>query len=426
MSPFKLSFFIGLRYIIERRERRFVSFIFWFSLIGMTLGVTALIVVMSIMNGFNHEIKGRFLSILPHGTFSASITGPPNATVQPQWRAIAQQIQQNSDIVSVSPSISSVAMLQSEGTLLPIELHGIDPLLDQDVVDLQSALVLGDLEQLPNYGIVLGRITAQQLGLRIGDQIRVTVPKINITPLGLFPRVRNMELVAIFESNSEMDSRIAFIHISNALILLRQQHIQQLRVKTNDPDDNLAILNKALRQIQQSSQATTATWQVKPWQQPLSSLFQAMRMEKRITGLLLAIIVMVAAFNIISGLSMMVADKRADIAVLRTLGASSQMISYIFLVQGLILGWSGIFLGAVIGTLLSMNINSIMLWLQSTFGLTVFDPNVFYISVLPSIWQWQDFITIILGAAITSVIFSIYPARYAAKISPSESLLYHQ
>ena len=443
MSPLKLSFFIGLRYVVERGQRRFVSFIFWFSLIGMTLGVTALIVVMSIMNGFNHEIKDRFLTILPQGTFSyipaANLLTAPNTypNKEPElWRETANILLQNKEIEAVSPSVNSMAILQSDDALLPIQLHGINPISDQQVVDLQATLVLGSLDHLSDYGIVLGHITTQQLGLRIGDRVQVTIPKVNITPLGLFPRVRNMTLVAIFESNSEMDSKLAFIHIDNALKLLRQKQITQLRVKTSDPDNNQVILAKALQQLNNlpSSQKSFAAqaknnqhpWQVEPWQQPLFSLFQAMQMEKRITGLLLAIIVMVAAFNIISGLSMMVADKRSDIAVLRTLGASSKIIGQIFLVQGLLLGWSGIILGAIIGSLLSVNINSIMIWLQSTFGLTVFDPNVFYISVLPSIWRWQDFIIIVAGAAITSVVFSVFPARHAAKISPSESLLYHQ
>lgn len=404
-----LPFFFALRYIAQRKQTPFVNFIFWFSLIGMALGVMALIIVLSIMNGFQSEIKQRYSTILPDIHIKA-------LTPKHDINKILALLSPND---SISPTLYNRGSIQYDDDTQLIEIHAIEPKKDKYVVDLYKQITLGSMKNLQQFNIILGTSTAARLGVSIGDKVKLTIPKINITPLGIFPRQRSMHVIALFESNTDKDSELAFIHLNNAKKLFKVNDTNQYRIRLDDTSTG------QLKAKEWQQQLNANNWQITHWQQPMKALFSAMAMEKRLTGLMLSIIIIVAAFNIVSGLFMIVANKRADIAVLRTLGASKSIISRIFLYQGLTIGVTGTAIGALIGSLCALYLDNLMIWLQTQFGFSIFDPNVFYISAIPSIWLWQDFILTISGAIAIAIISSIYPAIKATTISPAESLQYN-
>lgn len=417
LSTIRLPLSIAFRYITERKQRRFVSFIFWFSMIGMALGTCILILVVSIMNGFSEEIRWRFLTVLPHATLSL-----PEGTKE--WRRLAGQLPAIDGVIAASPSLLTTAILHSPNQLQAIDIQAIEPEWERAVVDLEALIIAGDLSQLDQYGIALGDIAAANLGLYLGDSVQLTVPKMNLSPLGLIPRSRSMRLVAIFRSGSEIDQKVGFIHLDNAQTLLqRPGQATALRLLTRDPNNNQPVLKEALQYLHQND---SRQWQAIPWQRPLQPLLQALLIEKYTTSLLLFIIIVVASFNIFSGLVMLVADKSTDIAILRTLGASTTTIGSIFLSQGLLIGSCGILVGGLIGSILSLYINDILLGLQYLFGFTFYDPEVFYISLLPSSLHWDDLLLIIIGSFAVTILASLYPALKAAQTSPSKILLSHQ
>ncbi len=404
LSNTPLSFFIALRYITSRKHTPFVNFIFWFSLIGMALGVMTLIIVLSIMNGFQSEIKARYQQILP----DAHIRDKNN-------RSIDIHQLQTPLIAALSPTIQSAALLQSEQDSQIINLHAIDPELDTAIINLTQQLVLGSIHNLSQYGIAIGVGVATKLGVGIGDSVTLTIPRLSITPLGAFPRNKKMTVTALIESNTDQDNNLAIMHLENAKRLFKTKVISQYRIKTNPSENSAAITQKLQNTLPENLTITH-------WQEPMQALFAAMSMEKRMTGLMLLIIVIVAAFNIISGLIMIVTNKQSDIAILRTLGASASSIGLTFITHGLLIGTLGIGIGAVIGTVIANYLGPLMQWLQLQFGYSLFDPNVFYISSLPSIWQFNDFVTIIIVALSINILSSLYPAWKATQISPSASI----
>lgn len=407
-----IPLYIGLRYTRAKRRNQFISFISAFSLIGMALGVMALIVVLSVMNGFDREMKGRILSVIPHGF----IDQQPSVK---DWRVLAERVDKEPGVLASAPYIQSSAMVTYAGGVEAIELHGIDPAVEEKVSVVDQHMIVGDMARLEpgEYGIVMGRILASRLLLAPGDKIRVTSPEINVTPMGAFTRSRNFTLVGVFEVGAQVDSTLALIHLTDAQKFLRQTGVQGLHVKTENLYEAGLIMNRVRANLGDE-------FRVRDWSQTQGSLFQAVKMEKIVVGSLLMIIIAVAAFNIVSSLVLMVADKRSDIAVLRTLGLSARQVMAIFIVQGSAIGFIGTLIGAILGCLIALTLTSIMGMFESLFGLQVFDPEVYFIAQLPSVLLWSD-VAVICGIALgLSFLATLYPAYRAAQIEPAEALRY--
>lgn len=412
VMPRNVPLFIGLRYTRAKRRNQFISFISAFSLLGMTLGVMALIIVLSVMNGLDREMKSRILSVIPHGFIE-----------QPQgiedWQSLASEVSQQKDVLGVAPYIQSQVMVSFDGAMDGVELQGILPSEESNVSIIQDKMIVGSLDHLQagEYGIVLGRILASRLMLTTGDKVVLTSSDINITPLGIFTRSRSFTLVGIFEAGAQIDANLALIHIEDAQKFLRKKHPQGLKIKTSDMFSSA----NTLAHVQQH---LSGAYQIKDWSQTQGSLFSAVKMEKIVVTALLMIIVAVAAFNIVSSLVLMVADKRSDIAVLRTLGMSARQVMMIFIVQGTAVGFSGIILGAGLGSLIALGLSDIMSFIENILGWQFFDPDIFYIAQLPSVLLWQDLLLVCSVAFVLSFLATLYPAYSASQIQPAEALRY--
>lgn len=418
MNP-KLSVFVGLRYALSNRREGFLSFVSLFSLIAMALGVTILIVVLSVMNGFDREIKNRLLNVLPHATLTQS-GGLQNWQIRreellsdPGLEQVAQHI------IRVAPYIDGEGLVAFEGRHQAVSLQGVRP-EDMDEM-LSKHMVAGAWNTLPEqrYGVILGQILAQHLGVVPGDKVLVTLPQLNVTPMGAFPRVKRMEVQGVFKVGGQVDSHVAFIHLRDAKVLFRSgDRVDGLRFWFADPYQMPGL--EAISQTLESDLGKELS--LSTWQQESSDLFGALKLEKTMVGLLLSIIICVAAFNIIAALVLMVNEKRSDIAVLRSYGASPFTIAGIFNVQGLTLGLLGILLGLILGCLLALKIGSIVTAFESLFGFNVFDPNLFFISYLPSHLIWQD-VALVAGFALVLILLAtIYPASRASQVNPAEAL----
>lgn len=408
-----IPLYIGLRYTRAKRRNQFISFISAFSLVGMALGVMALIIVLSVMNGFDREMKERILSVIPHGYID-------QLPALKDWQALSATVEKHPDVIASAPYIASSAMVSYAGGFEAIELQGILPDAEERVSIVNQRMVVGDMAALQagEYGIVMGRLLASRLMLTPGDKVRVTSPEINMTPMGAFTRSRSFTLVGVFEVKAQVDSTLALIHLQDAQKFLRQPGVQGLHVKTTD----LYSAGRVMAGLRQ--QLGEQQYQVKDWSQTQGSLFQAVKMEKIVIGSLLMIIIAVAAFNIVSSLVLMVADKRSDIAVLRTMGVSARQVMAIFIVQGSAVGFIGTLIGAVLGCVIAVSLTSVMGFLESLVGLQVFDPDVYFISQLPSLLLWTDVVFICSVALLLSFIATLYPAYRAAQIEPAEALRY--
>lgn len=407
-----IPFYIGLRYTRAKRRNQFISFVSAFSLLGMALGVMALIIVLSVMNGFDREMKQRILSVIPHGFIDQ----------QPQmqdWQAVARQVEQHPEVVATAPYIGGFALISYDRGVESIQLQGILPEAESRVSVLEQHMIVGSSTDLRpgEFGIVMGRLLARSLGIAPGDKVNLTLSDINITPAGVFPRTRPFTLVGVFEVGAQVDQTLAMIHIDDAKRLFRYQGVQGLHVKVTDIYRAGPVMGELAGDFGES-------YTVKDWSQTQGSLFQAVKMEKIVIAALLCIIIAVAAFNIVSSLVLMVADKRSDIAVLRTLGLNARQVMAIFVVQGSAVGVAGTLIGALVGCVVAQTLNRIMNFFEALFGWQIFNPDVFFITQLPSVLMWQD-VAFICGLALTlSVVATLYPAYRAAKIEPAEALRY--
>jgi lipoprotein-releasing system permease protein len=407
-----IPLYIGLRYTRAKRRNQFISFVSAFSLVGMALGVTALILVLSVMNGFDREMKQRILSVIPHGF----IDRHPHLE---DWQSLARQIEQHPRVIASAPYIGGFAMITYERGVESIQLQGILPEAEAQVSVLEQHMIAGSSLQLQpgEFGIVMGSLLARQLGLAIGDKVTLTLPDITITLGGIYPRTKRFTLVGVFEVGAQMDQSLAMIHVDDAKRLFRLQGAQGLHVKVDDIYQAGTIMGQLADELGKE-------YSVKDWSQTQGSLFQAVKMEKVVIATLLSIIIAVAAFNIVSSLVLMVADKRADIAVLRTLGLTARQVMAIFVVQGSAVGVAGTALGALLGCVLALTISPVMSLIEQLFGWQVFNPDVFFMSQLPSVLLWRDVSFICGTALILSLLATLYPAYRAAKIEPAEALRY--
>lgn len=412
-----LSFYIGIRYALSKRREGFLSFISGFSFCAMAIGVMTLIVVLSVMNGFDREIKQRLLNVIPH------ISIKHDSSISPQtFDQIAQQLMMaEPSINNVSPIIESYAMLAHSSRQQAVILKGIDASWASANL-LTDNILIGDMQQLQSqgYGILLGSQAARSLGVGLGDQVEVILPKLSVTPFGAFPRLKMMQVIGLFEVGAQVDVTTAYINQQDARKLFQLgDNYQGLQLELENPFSAQTVIDSVAVNIPKNMR-------VESWTDQMASLFQAMRMEKLVVGFLLAAIIAVAAFNIIACLVLMVADKRKDIAVLRTLGATSDQIVRIFIIQGSAIGIVGVALGLVLGCIFSLFIGDIVAFIEQLTGSHIFDPAVFMINSLPSKLIFSDIIVVVTGASVISILSTLYPAWRAGQVLPAEALRYDQ
>ncbi len=410
--PFSL--FVGLRYTRARRRNHFISFISMISMLGITLGIIALIVVLSVMNGFHKEIQERILGMASHATLS----DPSGIS---DWQGLVEELSQHPQVLGAAPFVEIQSMLMNAGRTQAALLRGILPVQEDAVSDLRRDMTAGSVDALTpgGFNIVLGRELAAMLGVGLGDKVTVVTPELNATPVGVMPRLKAFTVVGLFEVGmSDYDRGAGFMHMEDAARLMRLGDAAEgVRLKLTDMWDAPTIA----RDIQYS---LDGLYRVSDWTQVHRNFFAALRTEKRMMSIILFLIVAVAAFNIVSTLVMVVTDKRADIAVLRTLGASPSRIMAIFMVQGTAIGVFGTLLGVVGGVLLGWNVESIVASIESLFDVHFLDPGIYYISVLPSDVRAGDVIRIAVGAFLMTVLATLYPAWRAARTDPAEALRY--
>ncbi|WP_111641919.1 lipoprotein-releasing ABC transporter permease subunit [Marinimicrobium alkaliphilum] len=410
--PINIPLYIGLRYTRAKRRNQYISFVSGFSFLGMALGVLALITVLSVMNGFDREMKERILSVVPHGFIDRE-------PALEDWESLAHQVEAHPQVEAAAPYIGGFALVSYARGVEGIQLQGILPEAEGRVSVIEDHMLIGSSHHLEpgEFGIVMGSLMARQLGLALGDRVTLTLPDINITPAGVYPRMRRFTLVGVFEVGAQVDQGLAMIHLDDARRLFRSQGVQGLHVRVSDIYRAAQILAEVGQQLDDS-------YTLRDWTQTQGSLFQAVKMEKIVISVLLSIIIAVAAFNIVSSLVLMVADKRSDIAVLRTLGLTGRQVMAIFVVQGSAVGFLGTLIGAVLGCLLALYIGPLVATIEALFDWYIFNPDVYYISHLPSVLLWQDVLTICGVALVVSVLATLYPAYRASQIEPAEALRY--
>ena len=410
-----LSIFIGSRYTRAKRRNHFISFISLTSMIGLSLGVLAMIMVLSVMNGFQREMSNRILGMVPHAVIAGD--GQP----VDDWRALADQVMAHPEVLGAAPITQLEGMLSFKGAMQPIEIKGIDPQMEGEVSILGSKMMAGRLDDLKpgESGVILGLMTARRFGLKLGDKLTLIVPELSDTPGGVTPRMQRLNVVGVFKVGAELDGSLAMIHRADAARMLRWQpdQVEGVRVR-------LADLYRAPETTSEIIDALGGDYRGEDWSLTQGSLFSAMKMEKTMIGLLLLLIVAVAAFNIIATLIMVVADKRADIAILRTLGATPRQIMAIFMVQGSIIGLTGTLIGTVLGILGALNVSALVAWLEKISGQHIFSSDVYFISTLPSELRLEDVALVTLAALVLSFLATLYPAWRAAQTQPAEALRY--
>ena len=433
--PFEL--FVGLRYTRAKRKNHFISFISLTSMVGIALGVAALIVVLSVMNGFQAELRNRILGVASH----IEVTGANNKLES--WQTLLPRLKQNPHVQAVAPYITAQGMLSFGEGVQGAIVRGIMPLAEDKVADLGSHMKAGSLNDLKagEFGIILGSDLAFNLGATIGDKVVVMSPQGQFTPTGVVPRIKQFKVVGLFQIGMyEYDAGLALIHMDDASKLYRMEGaVSGVRLKIDDIDDAPKVsseLNQSLSVNLLSNQSKDLTtgntitntfgsqYFVTDWTQQHANFFKAVQMEKRVMFIILALIVAVAAFNIVSTLVMAVTDKRADIAIMRTFGASPRSIMGIFIVQGALIGVIGTIAGALVGVLIALNISTIVPFIENLFHVQFLAKDVYYISDLPSKLEWSDVTTIVLMSFVLSLIATLYPSYKASQINPAEALRY--
>lgn len=406
-----VSLLIGLRYTRAKRRNHFISFISLTSIIGLVLGVAVLITVLSVFNGFDRELKNRILGMVPHATISSQ---------QPfhDWPKLAEYAKHNPEVLAVAPFSQLQGMITANGQVTGALISGIDPVYEKQVSIIHHHMAQGHLDSLQanTFGIVLGEGLANNLGVQLGDKLTLVLPEAAVSPAGVIPRFKRFTVVGIFKVGADVDGMLAYIHIADAGKLLRiGDQVQAVRLKLHDIFQSRPVLLDLLSQL-------PSYFEARDWTQTHGNLFSAIQMEKAMMGLLLLLIVAVAAFNIVSSLVMVVTDKKADIAILRTLGASPQTITRIFMVQGAVIGLVGTLGGVLLGVTLALNISDFISWVEQVTGASLFD--AYFINYLPSELDWNDVAWVSFMSALLSFLATIYPARRAAKVQPAEALRY--
>lgn len=412
--PLALS--IGLRYTRAKRRNHFISFIAIASMIGIALGVMVLITVLSVMNGFDEQIQARVFSLAPQITFST------DSNLLPDWQALDAKVDKAKGVVATAPYVYGQGILSSYGQVHPAAVFGIVPDRESKISELGQSMKGGSLQDLTpgSYGIVLGEDLAANLTVGLGDKLTLITPTASFTPLGIIPRFKRFTVVGIFSAGNGFgfDSNYAYINMQDAQALYQLgTAVSGLRLKVNNVYQAPDIATQLLRNLPANVIATDWTEQYGPF-------FQAIATEKTMMFLVLLLIIAIAAFNLVSSLVMVVTDKVADIAILRTLGATPTMIMHIFMIQGTLIGIVGTLLGLVAGILLSLHVTEIFGWLQAVFHLNFLSSSVYYVNFLPSHLMLADILKVAGCALLMSFVATWYPSSRAARVQPAEALRY--
>ncbi len=410
-----LEAFIGMRYVRAKRRNHFISFISLTSMLGIALGVTTLITVISVMNGFEKELRARILGAIAHATIQ-----PADGSVM-EWRSVIERVEEHPEVNGAAPYIEEGVWLQgieSSGAFI----RGVNPEFEPRVSEVDQKMLTGELSDLKSgeYGIILGIGLASRLRVGPGDRVTVIAPHLKATPVGATPLMRRFTVVGAFEFGEfENDSTLALIHIDDAARLLRMQagSISGVRLHLQD-------MYRAWSVAREISDSMKGYYIVRDWTQERGNLFQAVRTERTVMWVILSLIIAVAAFNIISMLVMVVTDKQADIAILKTMGARPGTVMRIFVIQGSVIGVVGTLLGVIGGIVLAQNIGSVVPFLERFFGFSLFPSDIYYITELPSDLRSEDVINFALMSLGMSLLATLYPSWRAARTHPAEALSY--
>lgn len=411
--PYELL--IGLRYTRAKRRNHFISFISLISMAGIGLGVAALIVVLSVMNGFQKELRTRILGVASH----IQVTGIDGGL--DHWQSIAAGVEKHPEVRATAPFVQSQGMFSVDGEVKGALIRGIVPELEDRVADFRKTIKSGSLDDLKpgEFGVVLGADLARSLHVFTGDKLTLIAPQGTVTPAGVVPRVRSFKVVGIFEVGMyEYDSGLALIHLLDAQRLYQMgEQVSGVRLKVDD-------LFKAPRIARELVAYINADAYIHDWTKSHANFFRAVQIEKTMMFIILSLIVAVAAFNLVSTLVMAVTDKQADIAILRTLGARPRSIMAVFMIQGALVGCIGLALGVAGGVALALNVDVVVPALERLLGIQFLAKDVYYISDLPSELLWSDVWGVTLIAFVLSLLATLYPSWRAARVNPAEALRY--
>lgn len=407
-----LALYIGLRYTRAKKKNHFVSFISLTSMLGIAVGVMVLLTVLSVMNGFNDEIHKRFFGMAPEIT----VTG--EAGYLTDWQAVQKKVQLVPGITGIAPFVTEQGLITFDGQVLPVMLTGILPHEEMKVTHLDNKLLVGDLNDLSSFGIILGRELAEALGVMLGDKITVMIPKATVSIAGLEPRFKRFKVVGVFSAGTgfNFDSKLAFIALSDAQKLMQLDNkVSGLKLRIANVYDAPRLANVILNLLGEG-------YRVGDWTEQFGDFFHMVKLEKTMMSLILLLIIVVAAFNLVSSLVMLVNDKQADIAILRTMGATPKFILRVFVVQGMLVGLLGTTIGLVAGLLLAYNVTDIVNVIQHIWGIQLLASNVYFVDYLPSKILWSDVLQIASMALLMSFIATLYPAFRASNTVITEAL----
>ena len=411
----KFEWLVGLRYTRAKRRNHFISFISVCSVAGIGLGVAALIIVLSVMNGFQHEVRTRILGLVSH----IDISGPDNRLQR--WREVMAEVKVKPEVVATAPYVLSQGLLSSHGQVKGVLIRGIDPVLEAGVSGLGSHMVEGRLTDLHagDFGIVIGNALASELSVGLGDKITLITPQGQMSPAGLLPRLKQFTVAGIFNMDMyQYDSGYAFIQLNDGQKLFRlDDDVSGIQLKLKDLFDAPRFHANLTLHTDTSAFATD-------WTESNANYFHAVEVEKRMMFIILTVIVIVAAFNLVSTLVMVVTDKQADIAILRTMGATPGSIMRIFLIQGSLVGVVGTALGVMFGLAVAFNIDVIVPAIEHVLGQNLLPKEIYIISTLPSEVEWHDVWQISLVSLTMSLLMTLYPSWRAAAVQPAEALRY--
>ncbi len=406
---------VGLRYTRAKRRNHFISFISAISMAGIALGVAALIVVLSVMNGFQKELRARILGVASH----VQISGPDNQLAD--WQSVAKIVMQDPRVKGAAPFVNAQGMLAAGQAVRGSVVRGIIPQREAQVAEIGLHMRAGSLEALKagEFGIVLGSELARALGALSGDKVALIAPQGLVTPAGVIPRLKQFTVVGLFEVGMfEYDSGLALVHLEDAQKLYQMgDAVSGVRLRLDDLFASRSVARDLIAKLDPSYFATD-------WTRSHANFFRAVEIEKRVMFIILLLIVAVAAFNIVSTLVMLVTDKQADIAILRTLGASPGSIVQIFMVQGALIGVIGTFAGLVLGVLVGFNVDTVVPFVENLLGFKFLAKDIYYISDLPSDVQLGDVTTIGIVSLVLSFIATLYPSWRASRTNPAEALRY--
>ena len=384
-------------------------------MLGIALGIASLITVMSVMNGFQKEVRARILGVTAHVQIMGGETGLA------QWQSVRDATMKNPEVVATAPFVNGQGLLAYSSNVRGAMVRGIVPSDENTVADLGRDMRVGQLTSLvpEEYNIILGADLARQLGVKVGTKLMLITPQFSATPAGMVPRTRSFTVSGIFSSGHyEYDSTLALIHMKDAQVLFRLgDNVSGLRLKLRDTDRARSV-SRAL------GDSLRIDGYVTDWTRQNEVYFHAVEIEKRMMFLILALIIAVAAFNLVSTLVMAVTDKHPDIAILRTLGASPGMIMKIFVVQGAVIGLIGTLIGVVAGVLLALNIDVVVPFIERVIGAKMLSPEVYFLTELPSDLRWNDVWTTVVIALSLSLAATLYPSWRASRVNPAEALRY--